>query len=133
MVLEALEEVGGKDYLVALAREEPKAFAQMIGKLIPQEIDAKVDTNVSLKLNIARRTPEERLIAEQEIQGAIQAERQTGPTEAQEGWATTDIPVRPESGSGESFTPVGHEAEGHRADPVDDAAPSLEPAEEIRD
>lgn len=55
LVLEALDEVGGKDWLVALAHEEPKAFASLIQKLVPQEIAAKIDSDVVLRLNVNRR------------------------------------------------------------------------------
>lgn len=34
----SLDEVGGKDYLVALARNEPKTYGGLIGKLIPNEV-----------------------------------------------------------------------------------------------
>lgn len=55
LVLEALAEVGGKDWLVALAREEPRAFAALVQKLVPQEIAAKVDSDFTLVLNVDRR------------------------------------------------------------------------------
>lgn len=55
LVLAALDEVGGKDWLVALAREEPRAFAALIQKLVPQEIAAKVDSDFTLVLNVGKR------------------------------------------------------------------------------
>jgi hypothetical protein len=40
----AFDEVGGKDYLVRIAQEDPKAFCALIGKVIPTEISAVVET-----------------------------------------------------------------------------------------
>jgi hypothetical protein len=54
LVLEALETVGGVDWLIALAKHEPRSFASIIQKLIPSEIAAKVESDVVLKLNVHR-------------------------------------------------------------------------------
>ena len=87
MVMEALEEVGGKAWLVALAREEPRSFAQMLGKLIPQEIEARVDTDVVLRLNVGKRE-QEKLIAD-----AREVPRLAGKAENETGRPSEDIPV----------------------------------------
>ena len=59
LVIQALTEVGGKDWLVALAKHEPRSFAQMLTKLIPTEIAAKVESDVVLRLNVNRRLDDE--------------------------------------------------------------------------
>lgn len=49
----AFDEVGGKDYLVRIATEEPKAFCALIGKVIPQDVNASVDGHITVNV-IAR-------------------------------------------------------------------------------
>lgn len=43
MVLTELSEAGGVDYLVKQAEENPGAFLALIGKIIPREVNAKVE------------------------------------------------------------------------------------------
>lgn len=50
MLRAALDEAGGKEYLVTAAREEPKAFLALIGKLIPNEVVATVDLSHKLEI-----------------------------------------------------------------------------------
>jgi hypothetical protein len=38
MIMEALEEAGGKKYLLKCAREEPKSFLPLVGRCLPKEI-----------------------------------------------------------------------------------------------
>jgi hypothetical protein len=38
MILGALNELGGQAWLVATARKSPKAFMQLIGKIVPRDI-----------------------------------------------------------------------------------------------
>lgn len=42
-ISEAFEKAGGVDYLVGLSKTNPQAFCGLIGKVIPQEINAKVE------------------------------------------------------------------------------------------
>ena len=42
MLIEALSEIGGKDYLIAKAKSHPAPFLALIGKLIPSEVKAEV-------------------------------------------------------------------------------------------
>jgi hypothetical protein len=65
MVLSALESVGGIDWLIALAKHEPRSFASIIQKLIPTEVAAKVESDVVLKLNVHRYEEEETVAAAQ--------------------------------------------------------------------
>lgn len=46
MLRQALDEVGGVEYLKAQATESPTAFLGLIGKLIPAEIHAKVEAEI---------------------------------------------------------------------------------------
>jgi hypothetical protein len=39
----AFDEVGGKDYLVEIARSYPKVFCTLLGKLIPSEVRAELE------------------------------------------------------------------------------------------
>jgi hypothetical protein len=41
----AFDEVGGKDYLVRLATTDPKAFCMLIGKVIPTEVNAVIESH----------------------------------------------------------------------------------------
>ena len=43
---EAFERAGGVDYLVTHAEENPKAFMAMAARLIPQAVEAKVETGL---------------------------------------------------------------------------------------
>lgn len=43
-LLEALDRKGGAAYFERLADEHPQAFAALVGKLIPSEIRAEVET-----------------------------------------------------------------------------------------
>lgn len=38
MVVAALDEAGGKDYLLAQAKENPNAFLTLVGKVLPTQI-----------------------------------------------------------------------------------------------
>ena len=44
-ILEALAEEGGVDWLRSLARENKPAFAQLLGRLVPSEIKAEVESS----------------------------------------------------------------------------------------
>ncbi len=42
MILGALEDAGGQDYLVTQATENPTAFMTLLGKVLPQDVNANV-------------------------------------------------------------------------------------------
>lgn len=44
--IEAFDEIGGKDYLVKIAREDPKTFIQLLSRILPSEIRAETDAYV---------------------------------------------------------------------------------------
>ena len=43
MIQVALAEVGGSDYLVAQAKEIPKAFLTLVGKLVPRDVNVAAE------------------------------------------------------------------------------------------
>lgn len=47
LVVEALDDVGGKDWLIKLAKEDPKTFSGLIGRVIPTQIEGQLDTSVT--------------------------------------------------------------------------------------
>ncbi len=44
MLLKALDDVGGQEYLAQQARENPAAFLALLGRLLPNEIKASVES-----------------------------------------------------------------------------------------
>lgn len=63
MILGALDEAGGQDYLQKQATENPNAFMTLIGKVLPSTINAQVTTlagaEVKYVANIPSRKPRE--------------------------------------------------------------------------
>jgi len=43
-ILQAFDEAGGKDYLVAIAQSEPRAFLVLLGKILPTEVIGDLNT-----------------------------------------------------------------------------------------
>lgn len=56
MIRGALDQAGGQDYLYQQAQENPNAFLQLVGKILPQELKAKADdgAQVVITLGIGR-------------------------------------------------------------------------------
>jgi hypothetical protein len=54
MVLAALENAGGVDYLTKQAHKVPKAFLALVGKIIPQQLHATVNVFDGLSLEDKR-------------------------------------------------------------------------------
>ncbi len=52
MIREALEGVGGQDYLEQQAEKNPTAFMALIGKLIPSEVKAELEMSKPTVLRI---------------------------------------------------------------------------------
>ena len=48
MIITALTEVGGVEYLVTQARSNPNAFLSLVSKVVPKEIDANISGNVTI-------------------------------------------------------------------------------------
>ena len=49
MILGALDELGGQDYLVAQARENPTAFLSLVGKILPKAVKADVSATHAVR------------------------------------------------------------------------------------
>lgn len=51
-IKEALEgafaDVGGREYLAKMANDEPKAFMALLGKAMPQQVDAHLSGNIGM-------------------------------------------------------------------------------------
>ncbi len=47
MILAALHHVGGEDYLQRQAEAEPKSFMLLLGRVLPLQVNGKVDANLS--------------------------------------------------------------------------------------
>lgn len=50
MVREALDQAGGVEYLTTQALESPAAFLTLVGKLLPAEINARIEAEVGPEL-----------------------------------------------------------------------------------
>lgn len=57
MVLEALEQAGGADYLEQLAREKPTAFLALVGKVLPLQVKAEHEVGKRLAKALAWKPP----------------------------------------------------------------------------
>lgn len=47
-LLGAFDELGGKDYLIEVGREDPKTLCTLLAKIIPAEISAKLDGQATI-------------------------------------------------------------------------------------
>jgi len=56
-VIEALTAAGGADYLLAIAKEDPKTFCALLAKVLPQRLDAKPQTGFILAWQNEPETP----------------------------------------------------------------------------
>jgi hypothetical protein len=60
-ILNAFEKVGGEDYLVILAKEDPKTFAALLGKVLPVQVQAELKAETGITLQVVsgiERTPD---------------------------------------------------------------------------
>lgn len=46
-ITEAFERAGGVDYLVGLAKADPRTFCGLVGKVIPLQVEGQLDSNVT--------------------------------------------------------------------------------------
>lgn len=49
MIVQALDGVGGVDYLQEVARSHPTAFLGLVGKVIPVQVDAAVQLDADVE------------------------------------------------------------------------------------
>ncbi|CAB4124524.1 hypothetical protein UFOVP66_8 [uncultured Caudovirales phage] len=61
MIRGALDDAGGREFLAEQARENPVAFLNLVGKIIPREIEAKVTGAIELVLADRLKAARERL------------------------------------------------------------------------
>lgn len=47
-VIEAFHNAGGVEYLQRVAKDDPKTFLTLLGKVIPAEVHGKVDGNITV-------------------------------------------------------------------------------------
>ena len=47
-ILSAFDEVGGSDYLATIAREDPRTFCALLGKVIPLTVKGEVNGTLGL-------------------------------------------------------------------------------------
>jgi hypothetical protein len=47
-IIEAFEKAGGVDYLVALAKDDPRTFCALVGKVIPLQVTGDPDNPVGI-------------------------------------------------------------------------------------
>jgi hypothetical protein len=59
-ILEAFNALGGVEYLCAVAREDPKAFCALLGKLIPVKVAGDAEEPPVLRMTIDRPPDETR-------------------------------------------------------------------------
>ncbi|WP_343735327.1 hypothetical protein [Acidovorax sp.] len=52
MIVEALDQAGGVEYLVRQANAKPAAFLALIGKVMPVQIEADVNANVNGSISV---------------------------------------------------------------------------------
>ena len=52
MILTALNDAGGIDYLKKQAKDEPVAFLGLIGKILPKEVDANVKGEIKGSIKV---------------------------------------------------------------------------------
>lgn len=49
-IMDAFERVGGTDWLVRLADDDPKTFAALLSKILPSEMKADIDVSGRVKV-----------------------------------------------------------------------------------
>lgn len=58
-ILAAFDEAGGKEYLLKVAAEQPQVFCQLLGKVLPQQIDMDIDHNYVARMPDMPKTSDE--------------------------------------------------------------------------
>jgi hypothetical protein len=55
-IMGAFDRAGGEDYLLAVAQEDPKTFVTLLGRVLPTEV--KADVNGNITVNVLRFSPD---------------------------------------------------------------------------
>ena len=56
-LMESFQGLGGKTYLDTLSKTEPRAYATLLGKLIPTEVKAELEHSGGLEVNVVTGIP----------------------------------------------------------------------------
>ena len=62
-ILQAFEQAGGVEYLVAIAKADPPTFCRLLAQIIPTEIKAQINTRHSIDLGQAMLDANQRVAA----------------------------------------------------------------------
>ena len=49
-IVEAFNQVGGVDYLVSIAKDDPKTFCALVGKVIPLQVTGEDGKPIEMKI-----------------------------------------------------------------------------------
>lgn len=58
MVIQALSDAGGVEYLVTQSRDNPTAFLTLVGKVLPLQVAGELDHNVKVSGALAWKPPQ---------------------------------------------------------------------------
>ncbi|MCK5374144.1 MAG: hypothetical protein KAJ40_02560 [Alphaproteobacteria bacterium] len=47
-IMNAFDKLGGEEYLVDIAKQDHKTFCSLLGRVLPKEISASIETDLSL-------------------------------------------------------------------------------------
>lgn len=66
-ILQAFEQVGGTDYLVRVAHDDPKTFVALLGRVLPKDVRAEVSSaaDIGERIREGRRRVREAMEREQ--------------------------------------------------------------------
>jgi hypothetical protein len=53
-ISQAFDGAGGVDYLVRQSKENPQAFMTLIGKIVPAEVKAQIEGNITVLTGVPR-------------------------------------------------------------------------------
>ena len=59
MILQALDDVGGRSYLKKQAKENPTAFLALLGRVVPLQVDAEIINSYVIRAPERAQSPEE--------------------------------------------------------------------------
>lgn len=57
-ILRSFEEVGSYKYLVKMSAEQPQAYMTLLGKILPTQVDMKIDKPIEISFKVVGETKE---------------------------------------------------------------------------
>jgi hypothetical protein len=57
-ILHAFDEVGGASYLASIARDDPRTFCTLLGRILPSETGATVNSTITIEEFVANKARE---------------------------------------------------------------------------